>query len=305
MFFNTDQEWTQRCETAVAQMLERFSDDGLREDNFGLVALRETANGTRPIGFSYRGDWQCYPCSLVKAFHLIHVLHRIETCGLEVHEDLSRAMRDMIKWSSNTATNYVIDLVTDTTGDTLLAEPEFLSWREQREELNQFFLRQNWSEFEGCNITQKLMDDTRYGREAQFAGRDGGYLNVLTPLAAARLMTELFTGDVNLSDAGRKAAQEILNRERTDENLNISQYQLKDYLGERAPSAAKIWSKAGRNAWTGDPRTSFYKHDLIRVEDEGSTPIILSLMTCGKELGENNPELFPAIGALLYNHLLY
>ncbi|MDG9423116.1 hypothetical protein OLF92_11575, partial [Streptococcus pneumoniae] len=79
-----------------------------------------------------------------KAFHLVHVLHAIDAGRVADHEDLSRAIRDMVLWSSNTATNYVIDLATGTTGDTLLSAAEFETWREAREGLNRFFTTGVW-----------------------------------------------------------------------------------------------------------------------------------------------------------------
>ncbi|MFC5736694.1 serine hydrolase [Sinirhodobacter huangdaonensis] len=301
MDFKTDTEWTQRCETLTAELIERFAGQGLRPDNFGFVALRE---GPAPAGFAYRGDWRCYPCSLVKAFHLVHVLNRIEAGAVAEHDDLDRAMHDMIAWSSNTATNYIIDLVTGTTGDTRLEGAEFAQWRARREGLNRFFLALGWSEFAGCNITQKLMDDTRYGREAQYAGPEGDYLNALTPAAAARLFAELFAGEVPLGAAARHRAQDILLRDRTSEKAASPHFQVSEYLGGGMPDEATLWSKAGRNSWTGDPRASYYKHDLIRVALPGQAPLILCLMTQGKEICEDRPEVFPQIGALFASRLL-
>ncbi|WP_236938210.1 hypothetical protein [Frigidibacter mobilis] len=108
MFFKAEPDWTARCEGLAAELVLLHGDKGLRPDNFGFVAYRESGAGQRPDGFAYRGDWRCYPCSLVKAFHLIHALNAIDAGRIIDHEDLSRAIRDMILWSSNTGTNYVI-----------------------------------------------------------------------------------------------------------------------------------------------------------------------------------------------------
>lgn len=304
MFFTDDSGWTHRCELAVSELLSRFSDYGLSEENFGFVALREAGQDTAPVGYSWRGDWQCYPCSLVKVFHLIHVLKALEEGRIEPHADLDRAMHDMITWSSNTATNYVIDLTTGTTGNTLLAPDAFAEWRDRREALNRFFLDLGWPEMEGSNISQKLMDDTRYGREAQYAGPDSSYLNVLTPLAAARLFHEIFAGELPISSASRTRAQEILFRDRQSESAALPHFQISEYLGGGMPEAAELWSKAGRNSWTGDPRASYYKHDLIRVALPGRSAVILSLMTQGKQICEDNPQAFPEMARLLSQHLL-
>lgn len=304
MFFTDDPGWTRHCELAVSELFGRFSDYGLKEENFGFVALRETGHGTAPVGYARRGDWQCYPCSLVKVFHLIHALRALEEGRIKPHADLDRAMYDMITWSSNTATNYVIDLTTGTTGDTLLEPDAFSDWRDRREVLNRFFFDLGWPEMEGCNISQKLMDDTRYGREAQYAGPDSSYLNILTPLAAARLFHEIFAGEVPLSLVSRTRAQEILFRDRRDENAALPHFQISDYLGGGMPEEAKLWSKAGRNSWTGDPRASYYKHDLIRVVLPDRPAVILALMTQGKQICEEYPQAFPEMARLLSRYLL-
>lgn len=308
MFFKDDPDWTARCEGLANELVRRHRDKGLDPENFGFVAYRENGPGQRPDGFAYRGDWRCYPCSLVKAFHLVHVLHDIEQGRIAEHEDLTRAIRDMILWSSNTGTNYVIDLITGTTGDTLLAGAELETWRDRREGLNRFFTKGVWADFAAdfsqCNISQKLMDDARYGRESQYAGRTGAYLNALTPLAAARLMFEIFAGDVPLSPAGRGRAQAALLRDRKSAEAKMPHFQVDKFLGGGMPLEAKIWSKAGQNSWTGDERASYYKHDLIRVEMPGSAPVGLCLMTQGKGICEDNPGVFPEIGALLSERLL-
>ncbi|MGE4326012.1 MAG: serine hydrolase [Pseudodonghicola sp.] len=302
MFFTTDPDWTRRCDAAAEEILSRFAPQGLTEDRFGLVALRDT--GDTPIGYARNGDWQCYPCSVVKVFHLVHVLNALEAGRVAPHHDLDRAMHDMIAWSSNTATNYIIDLVTGTTGDTLLEPADFALWRDRREGLNRFFAALGWPEWQGCNITQKLMDDTRYGREAQYAGADSSYLNVLTPLVAARMFHELFAGDVPLGGEARARAQETLLRDRQSDKARLPHFQVGDYLGGGVPEAATIWSKAGRNSWTGDPRASYYKHDLIRIALPGQAPVILALMTQGKEICEDRPAAFPEMARILCAHLL-
>lgn len=304
MFYQSDADWTGRCEDLPALFLDRFGAHGLTPDNFGFVALRENGRGRTPDGFGYRGDWRCYPCSLVKVFHLVHVLSAIDAGRIEDHAELSRAMRDMILWSSNTGTNYVIDILTGTTGNTLLDGAAFEAWRGKRERLNGFFRELGWPEFAACNITQKLMDDIRYGREAQYAGRSGENLNALTPVAAARLFHEIFAGDVPLTETSRKRAQDILLRDRASAEAAQPHFQVAGFLGGGVPAAARIWSKAGKNSWTGDPRASYYKHDLIRIAAPGKAPVIVCLMTQGKGICEDCPDAMADMGRIFYETLL-
>lgn len=298
MFPNENADWVAR-RTAVTSALEgRFADDGLMPGAYGLVVVTAGAGGM-PMGFAVNGNWRCYPCSLVKAFHLVHALNAIEAGRLVPHDDLDRAMTDMIRWSSNTATNYVIDLLTDTTGDTRLQAEALRDWIARRETLNRFFAGLDWPEFAGCNITQKLMDDTRYGREAQFAALNGGYLNALTPLSAARLLWELFEGNLPLDAPSRAAAQNTLRRDPQSPDAANPHYQLAEYLGGALPEGTRIWSKAGHNLWTGDAKASWFKHDMIRFQLPGRHAIIAVLMTQGRRICEEKPMVFPQIGCML------
>lgn len=300
MFFTSNPEWDRAGATAITELPRRFAQDGLEAGNFALVALRETGDAVQ--GFSFRGDWRCYPCSLVKSFHLVHAIHALETGRVTAHDEFDRAMRDMILWSSNTGTNYVIDLLTSTTGDTLLADAALDTWIAAREGLNRWFQALDWPEFTPCNLTQKLMDDQRYGREAQFAALHGGYLNALTPLATARLMSAIFTDGLPLSKAGHARAKGILLRDRASPDAALPHFQLSEFLGGQLPDQVRIWSKAGHNLWTGDPKASWFKHDMIRMEAPGLMPMTFVLMTQGKRIADEVPDAFPRIGRFLFDH---
>ncbi len=299
MFFHQTEDWQNLGAALVAALTSRYAEQGLVADKLGLVLVTPGENG--PEGFAHRGAIAGYPCSLVKSFHLIHALAALEAGRVEPHGEMDRAMRDMIRWSSNTATNYVIDLITGTTGDTLLQGAEYLDWVSKRERLNRFFWALGWPEWEGCNISQKLMDDVRYGREAQFAGVDGHNLNRLTPLASARLLWELFHGDLPLSAPAKARAQVILHRDAQGADAADPNYQLSEYAGGQLPEDVEIWSKAGHNEWTGDARASWFKHDMLRLVAPRRKPLILVMTTQGQALAQTYPQAFPAMGRLIWN----
>ena len=253
-------------------------------------------------GFAHRAMDPIYPCSLVKSFHLIHALAALEEGRIEQHGELDRAMRDMILWSSNTATNYVIDILTGTTGDTLLEGAEYLDWSYKREKLNRFFWRMGWQEWDGCRIVQKLMDDTRYGREARFADEGGDNLNRLTAAAAARLLWDLFDAELPLSPPAAGRAQAILSRDLRGADAADPNYQLAGYLGGALPPEVQVWSKAGHNLWTGDPRTSWYRHDMIRISAPGRRPLVAVVMTEGEAMAKDD-ALLPALGRMIWDRV--
>lgn len=299
MFFAQTPDWTAMGRALVGDLLAQFGAQGLSDQQFSLVLAAPTSFGVS--GFAHRGDWACYPCSLVKPFHMVHALMAIEQRRVTPHPDFDRALRDMILWSSNTATNYLIDCLTATTGDTILEGAEYLDWASKRDRLNHMFWQLGWPEWHGCRISQKLMGDLRYGREAQYAGEFGANLNVLTPLAAARLMWDLFNGDLPLSAQSHTRAQALMQRDPNSPDAVFPDYQLSEYLGGALPAGVKIWSKAGHNTWTNDPKTSWFKHDMIRISARGHRPLIMVLMTSGKGLAAENPAAFPAMGKLIWD----
>ena len=299
-FLKTDGRERRIGQTIIAELLAQFGADGLSAQAFGLVVAVPGPDG-RARGFIHNGSWRCYPCSLVKTFHLVHALAALEAGRITPHGEFDRALRAMIKWSSNTGTNYVIDLLTETTGDILLDPAAMAAWITQREGLNRFFAGLGWPEFASCNITQKLMDDTRFGREALYAGTGGVNLNALTPLATARLMWSIWHGGLPLSADAQMRAQQTLIRDPLSPDAADENYQLSEYLCGAMPADVQMWSKAGHNLWTGDPAASWYKHDMARIEGPGRAPLTMVLMTQGKAISAENTDVFPKIGRMIWD----
>ena len=266
---------------------------------FAYVLTRPAPEpGGKPEGAALRPDWRAYPCSLVKVFHLVAAQLQLEDGRLSAHDELDRAMRDMILWSSNSATNYIIDLITGTTGDTLLDDAEMATWCSRREEINRIFAGLGWPEFAGINLNQKLMDDLRYGREKIALDRSAVGHNCLTPIAMARLMHEIFSDSALLPPARRAVVRDHLVRDANDPDRGRGAYQLLGYLGDALPPGTQIWSKAGRTRWLGDDRASFRRHDTLRAILPGDHEFLLTVFTQGEAIGEDDSFL-PAIGALV------
>lgn len=269
---------------------------------FAYVLTQPGQEGGKPIGAALRQDWRAYPCSLVKVFHLVAAQLRLESGQLSAHSELDRAMRDMILWSSNSATNYIIDLLTGTTGDTLLNDAEMDAWCERREEINRIFVGLGWPELAGINLNQKLMDDLRYGREKIALDRSAAGHNCLTPIAMARLMHEIFSDSALLPPARLAAIRNHLARNTDHPERGRGVYQLLGYLGDALPPGTQIWSKAGRTRWLGDDRASFRRHDTLRAILPAGQEFRLTVFTQGEAIAEDESFL-PAIGALVATEL--
>jgi beta-lactamase class A len=299
MFYETTAQSRKMGEELVAWSLDRFGKEGLAADRFAVTLLPfdkplspEHAAG-RPAGFGHRSDQSFYPCSVVKAFYLAAVEARLEEGVVQPHEELDRAMRDMILWSSNMATNYIIDLVTGTTGDTLLNDAEMRDWVERRNWVNRYFQSLNWPELKSINVCQKLMDDDRYGREKIFARLGGNNHNSLTCDATARLFHAIFTGQL-VTPARSRHMAELLHRSLAPDFVTRPAAQVQGYFGGGLPGGSKLWSKAGWTGWTGDADASYRHHDAAYVELPNGRSFILVAFTQGKEMSESETVL-PAI----------
>lgn len=303
MSFFTDNAELQRIGALLeAHAAPIYAARGVPFEQFAYVLLQPGAKGAKPKGAARRADWRAYPCSLVKVFHLVAAQLRLEDGRLTDHAELDRAMRDMILWSSNSATNYIIDLLTGTTGDTLLSDAEMDDWCERREEINRIFAGLGWPELSGINLNQKLMDDLRYGREKVALDRSAAGHNCLTPIAMARLMHEIFSDSALLPPAPRAVIRDHLARDANSPDRGRGAYQLLGYLGDALPADTKIWSKAGRTRWLGDDRASFRRHDTLRAILPKGQEFLLTVFTQGETIAEDDSFL-PAVGSLVATEL--
>src|ERR1051325_9845673 len=112
---------------AVAATLGQFSSNKLQTNHFALtlVDLREPQS-LRRAGF--RNSAPIYPASVVKLFYLAAAHQWMENGQLKDTAELRRALRDMIVDSSNDATHYVLDALTDTTSGPELPETDMKLW---------------------------------------------------------------------------------------------------------------------------------------------------------------------------------
>ncbi len=302
-FFTESSELKRIGALIEARAAPIYAARGIPFEQFAYVLTQPGQDGGQAQGAALRADWRCYPCSLVKVFHLVAAQLRLEDGRLAAHEELDRAMRDMILWSSNSATNYIIDLLTETTGDTMLAEQDMRVWRERREEINRIFNALDWPELAGINLNQKLMDDLRYGREKVALDLSPAGHNCLTPISMARLMQEIFSEAALLSPKRRQIVRDHLARDPQSPYRARGVYQLLGYLGDALPEGTQIWSKAGRTRWLGDERAAFRRHDTLRAVLPGRQEFLLTVFTQGEAIAEDDSFL-PAIGSLVATELL-
>ncbi|MGE0004479.1 MAG: serine hydrolase [Parvibaculaceae bacterium] len=280
----------------VAWIKERFAPEGVRSDDFALTLhLHDGPEGPVKASFSHRGDVAFYPCSVVKMFYMAALQQAYEDGRLVETPELDRAMHDMIKWSSNMATNYIIDHLSGTTGDTELEAGEMERWTAARENVNRYFGSLGRREFAGINVSQKLMDDDRYGREKIYVRHGGNNHNRLSTDAAAALLAAIMSGEM-ISSRRSGIMRDTLHRPNTKAFRDRPQAQIRGYLGEGMPEGARIWAKAGWTGWTGDELASYRRHDALHAVLPGGEAFTLVVFTQGK-WPSDSAAMLPEIGA--------
>src|ERR1044071_2836731 len=239
---------------AAKTTLDRFADKKLQEIELSITLI-DMRDPKRPVTASFRGNERVYPASVVKLFYLVAAHRWLEDKKIEQTPELTRAIKDMIVDSSNEATQYVLDVITHTTGGYELPPKEMEQWQYQRNAVNRYFSSLGYT---NINVNQKTFCEDAYGREHVSRGPNGENRNKLTTDATARLMMEIVTGKA--AKAARTAPlMDLLTRDYTGQSTDPDD-QGHGFTGIalQGREVVRLWSKAG---WTSTTR-----HDVAYIE---------------------------------------
>lgn len=265
---------------AVAATLHEFAGQKLQSNQLA-VTLVDLRDAQKPVQAGFRSDASFYPASVIKLFYLVAAHQWIEEGKIKETAELRRALRDMIVDSSNDATHYVLDSITDTTGGPELPAEEMKQWTERRNTVNRYFSALGYTTI---NANQKPWCEGPYGRERIFVGKNYENRNSLTSEATAHLFTEIVRGRA-VSAARCSGMMKLLERdpfkktEKSDEPAQAS-----DFSGKALAPGAKLWSKAG---WTSTAR-----HDAAYIELPEGPRFVLVTFTVNQS---KNSEIIPGI----------
>jgi beta-lactamase class A len=273
---------------AVRTALEKFAGKNLKEDQLSITLI-DLHDPRRPITASYRGNERIYPASVVKLFYLAAAHRGLEDKAMADTSELRRALKDMIVDSSNEATQYVVDVVTRTTGGYELPPKEMEKWQYQRNSVNRYFASLGYT---NINVNQKTFCEDAYGRESVSRGTKGENRNKLTTDATARLMMEIATGK---SVTRQRSAQmmELLKRD-FSKKTDDADDQGHGFTGIALAGieGAQLWSKAG---WTSTTR-----HDVAYIELPDGHKFVLATFTTDHA---NEREIIPTVARLVISAL--
>ena len=272
------------ADEAAQAALKRFADKGLKENQLSVTLIDLTDAG-RALTGSFRGEERIYPASVVKMFFLAAAHRWLEDGKMRETEELNRALRDMIVDSSNDATGYVLDVLTNTTSGAELQPAEMKKWQERRDAVNRYFASLGYT---NINANQKTFCEDAYGRERVSRGPKGENRNKLTTNATARLLAEIATGRaVNQARSAQMMA--LMKRDYAgksndpdDQAHGFTGIALKDVEG------ARLWSKAG---WTSTTR-----HDAAYIELPSGRRFVLVTFTTDHA---NKRDIIPAVAEVV------
>lgn len=265
----------------ASEALVEYSEEGLKEGHLS-ISLIDMSDPAHPRRAAYREDIPYHPASTVKAFFLATVYAQLANGTLEMNDELTRAVRDMIVDSGNDATSYVVDRISGTTSGPELYGTEFAEFRAKRDVTNRLFHALGYD----LNANGKTWCENVYGREKQLLGANREYRNRLTSSGGASLMYSLARGRL-VSPAASYAMLAWMKR---DVPAGEDETQVREFIGESLPAGTLLWSKAG---WTGEVR-----HDMTLFELPDGRRYVLAVFTRG---AAQDTTLLPSIGRKILN----
>ncbi len=217
--------------------------------------------------------------------HPAIAVHRwLEDKRIKHTDELKRAVRDMIVDSSNEATQYVVDVLTHTTGGYELPPKEMEEWQDKRNAVNRYYSSLGYTKI---NTNQKTFCEDAYGREKVSRGPNGENRNKLTTDATARLLSQIVTGRA-VTPARSAQMMELLKRDFAGTSKDNDD-QGHGFTGIALQgTGAKLWSKAG---WTSTTR-----HDAAYIELPNGAKFVLVTFTTDHA---NEREIIPTVARVV------
>lgn len=269
---------------AVASVLDPENGKNFKAEELAATLI-DVRNPQDLKWASVNGEKPIYPASVVKMFYMAALERQLEDGKIRLTPEMTRGLRDMIVDSSNEATQYILDVLTDTSSGSELPQKEFDRWQYQRNRVNRFFAAMGYT---NINVNQKTFCEDAYGIEQQSRGYKGQNRNMITTNATARLLAEIVLGRMN-TPARTQAMMDLLHRDPFKQSSD-TENQAVGFTGKALIDAkmtdAKLWSKAG---WTNRAR-----HDAAYVETGDGLKFVLVVYT---ENHANDRDAIPMIAA--------
>ncbi|MEI6915267.1 MAG: serine hydrolase, partial [Armatimonadota bacterium] len=249
-----------RILSQIAKAAMREFPEKLTPDNFAMSLIVDNDPNPRIGGYHERRPF--YPASVIKICYATALEHAFEIGKLERNATTLSDLDLMLRISSNSATNRILDRLTQTESRPELPAAELAIFAAKRQTVNDYLRMRG---FRDTNACQKTWDIEPFGRDLQFLGTNFENRNQMTCEETARLIW-LIKHEKVASAAG---CQEILDkiRRRPANTRDIQACR----IGGGIPTESALWSKAG---WTDNTN-----HDAAYVELPKGEPFVLVIFT--------------------------
>lgn len=232
------------------------------------VALIDMADPQRPQLAHFNGHQAVYPSSVIKMVYMGYVYQLAGTGRLRITPEVYQKLHQMIHPSSNTATAWIVDLWSGTSGDDLRSPEAYREFAHKRNACNRWLRSLG---IEGINACQKTWGSPIPAGERQFLRNgtaSGPWVNrnAMTAAAAARFLQFL-------------AQDALVNRESCDAMRRLMERDVRKQAYQRmriaggVPAGVKVFSK------TGTTSNTFHDAGIVALPD-GRT-FILSVFITG------------------------
>ena len=244
---------------------------GLASDQVHL-ALIDLANPDKPLLAQYNGLEPVYPSSVIKMIYMGYVYHLAKEGTLKITPQVHRKLYQMIHPSSNTATAWIVDLWSKTSGGGLRSPEAYGEFAFKRNACNRWLRSLG---IEHINACQKTWGSPIPPGEKQFLrnGEPSGpwvNRNSMTAVAAARFL-QILAEDALVGPDSCNAMRKLMVRDVRNQN-----YQRMRIAGG-IPKGAKVFSKTGT--------TSDTFHDAGIVVLQNGRKFILTVLITGRYRG--------------------
>ena len=243
-------------------------------------------------GFGLNNKKIIYPASIVKLVYGLATFDWIRKGRILLTEEIRNAAKNMLFFSSNNATSFLVDILSATTSGPCIEGKSWENWKYQRQIINDWLQNLNWEELNGINCCQKTWDEGPYGREKEFYGNENINRNKMTTDATARILEEIMIHiDSNKNNLDlRSFLKRNLNKAVLGKDpLN----QVEGFLGEGLPDNTNFWSKAGL--------MSKVRHDAAWWSNSSSVQTLLVVFGDGERYSQD-VSLFPSIAKEVYEY---
>jgi len=262
-------------------------------DNVAITWINYSTNINFKKGFGYgiNHKKQYYPASIVKLVYGLAIHDWIEKKRVILNKEIENAVFNMLQYSSNDATSFLVDLLTGTSSGLSIEGAAWDQWKYQREIINDWLLSLEWDEVKEFNCCQKTWEDRPYGREKDFYDQNNRNRNSMSTHGTAKILEEIILHKIYKEN--NLKLKDFLLRNLEKDQMRGDDNQVKGFLGEGLPENTLFWSKAGL--------MSKARHDAAWWLNNNSSQTLLVVFGNG-EIIANDTSFLPELSQAIYKY---